>query len=587
MSEPARSASIRSPLRDAFEPLRPHLNRVFVFSLITGLLALAPSVYMLQVYGRVLNARSVETLVMLTLLIVGIYVFLETLDYVRQRMLHEVGRMVDIRTAPQVFEAIFEARLRHLPGGTLHPLSDWRTVRDFLPSSFVSSLLELPVTVVFLGILYWVNPLLGWVAIAGALLQIAIAWLTERSTQPPLAAAHREAAAAQQSSDHSLRHVEVVEAMGMQHAVYRRWVAHQQKFLQLQAIASTAGGGYQALSRHVQLVLTSGMLGLACWLLLQDDLRGGPGMMVVASIIGARALQPLVTMVAQWRAFVNARDAWVRLNQLLSGVTPRQPGMALPRPTGALTVEPLMAGAPALPGQPVVPILRGLQFDLKAGDLLAVIGPSSSGKSTLAKVLIGLWVPLQGKVRLDGVDVATWHKRDLGPHLGYLPQSVELFEGTVRDNIVRFGQPDPELLRRAIEQADLDPLLASLPSGIETEVGPDGTGLSGGQRQRVALARAFYGDPALVVLDEPNASLDEAGDAALLRALHQARQRHTTVVIITHRISILKAVDKVLILENGVQRAFGPRDEVLQSLRHPATNGQPTHKQIKRVETPT
>lgn len=568
MSRPAPlPGAVRSPLRDAFEPLRPQFKRIFAFSLIAGLLALAPSLYMLQVYSRVLDSRSLETLIMLSVLIVGVFVFMETLDYIRTRMLHELGREVDAKVAPRVFSTMFEARLRNLPGGTLQPQSDWRVIREFLPGNFMTSLLESPTSLVFIAILFWVNPVLGWVALTGATLQLVIAGLTERSTQSPLAAANREATAAQQFADNSLRNVEVVEAMGMLRALHARWLKRQGQFLYLQAVASAAAGGYQAASRNLQLMLTSGLLGLACWFLLQDELRGGPAMMVVASILGARAVQPFVTMVAQWRSVVNVRDSWARLNQLLASLPEREPGMTLPAPRGALTVEPLVAGAPAAPGQAGSPILKGIQFALHPGETLAVVGPSASGKTTLARLLVGLWTPMQGKVRLDGVDVAHWNKEDLGPHIGYLPQGVELFEGTVAENIARFGVIDRAQVEAAAAAVGLETLLAELPAGLDTEIGPEGATLSGGQRHRVALARAFYGDPAFVVLDEPNASLDEAGDLALLEALKRAKARGATIVVITHRTSILQTADKMLVLADGTQRAFGPRDEVLRALQ--------------------
>jgi ATP-binding cassette subfamily C exporter for protease/lipase len=382
-----------------------------------------------------------------------------------------------------------------------------------------------------------------------------VAWLTERSTQSPLTEANRNAHAANQYADSSLRNAEVIEAMGMLRDIHARWIARQREFLGLQAEASRAAGGFQALSKMIQLVLSSALLGLSAWLLLKNQLNGGPGMMIVASIIGGRVLTPLVQMVTQWRLVVTARDAWGRLAVLLSAMPQRDPSMPLPAPRGALVVEQLLAGSPALPGQPPQPILKGLQFALQPGEVLAVIGPSASGKTTLARVMLGLWPATAGKVRLDGADVHTWDKADLGPHLGYLPQGVELFEGTLAENIARFGEPDPARL------------VTSLPQGWDTPVGRDGAVLSGGQRQRVALARALYGDPALVVLDEPNSSLDEAGDTALNEALRALKARSATVVVMTHRSSVLGVCDKILLLVDGAQQAFGPRDEVLAAMK--------------------
>jgi ATP-binding cassette subfamily C exporter for protease/lipase len=453
-------------------------------------------------------------------------------------------------------------------------LSDLKLVREFLANPALMAVMEAPVALVALALIFAINPLLGWVTLAGAVLQVLIAWLTERSTQPPLAAANRTAQAAQQYADGSLRNAEVIEAMGMIRDIHARWIKRQREFLGLQAEASGAAGGFQAASKMIQQVLGSVLLGLSAYLLLHNQLGGGPAMMIVASIIGGRVLAPLVQMVTQWRGVVNARDAWARLNMLMTLMPGRETGMALPAPRGQLTVEQLVAGAPVPPGQAPVPILKGLQFVLQPGESLAVIGPSAAGKTTLARMLVGLWPAIGGKVRLDGADVHAWPKSELGPHLGYLPQGVELFEGTVAENICRFGPARAEQVEAAAQAVGLHEFILALPLGYDTAVGRDGAVLSGGQRQRVALARALYGDPALVVLDEPNSSLDEAGDAALSAALQGLKARGATVVVMTHRTSVLGAMDKVLLLVDGAQQAFGPRDEVMAALQKAQTQAQ-------------
>jgi ATP-binding cassette subfamily C exporter for protease/lipase len=550
-----------------FKPMWPALRRVFIFSLIAGLLVLAPSVYMLEVYDRVVNSRSHGTLLMLTLAVVMAYALMELLEWVRSEMLHHVGHEVDRVVSPRLFNLMFDAHLKRMPGGNLQPMNDWRTVRDFLHSPFVLALMETPVAVVFLVLVYMISPLLGWVTLASAVLQVGVAWLTERSTQPPLTAANRSAHGAQQYADASLRNAEVIEAMGMLRDIHARWISRQREFLGLQAEASQAAGGFQAISKMIQQVLSSALLGLSAWLLLKNQLNGGPAMMIVASIIGGRVLAPLVQMVAQWRSVVNARDAWSRLSALLSALPVKEPSMPLPAPRGQLTVESLMAGAPALPGQPINPILKGVQLALQPGEVLAVIGPSASGKTTLARMLLGLWPATAGKVRLDGADVHAWDKAELGPHVGYLPQGVELFEGTVAENIARFGELDTAKVRAAADSVGLHAFIEALPQGYDTPVGRDGAVLSGGQRQRVALARALYGEPAFVVLDEPNSSLDEAGDQALAAALRGLKARGATVVVMTHRTSVLGVSDKILLLIDGAQQAFGPRDEVLAAMK--------------------
>lgn len=568
----------------AFKPMLPSMRRAFIFSIAAGLLVLAPSVYMLEVYARVVDSRSHLTLWMLTLAVLMAYAVMEVLEWVRAEMLLEVGHEADRKVSPRLFDLIFDAHLRRQPGGTLQVMSDWKTVRDFLHSPFVSSAMETPVALVFLVLVYLINPLLGWVTLGGAVLQVFIAWLTERSTQPPLAAANRTSQAAQQYVDGSLRNAEVIEAMGMIRHIHARWIQRQREFLALQAQASAAAGGFQAASKMIQQVLGSALLGLSAWLLLQNQLSGGPAMMIVASIIGARVLAPLVQMVTQWRAVVNARDAWGRLSAVMMAVPAREPGMPLPEPRGLLAVEQLVAGAPVPPGQSPIPILKGLQFVLQPGESVAVIGPSAAGKTTLARMLVGLWPAISGKVRLDGADVYNWNKRELGPHLGYLPQGVELFEGTVAENICRFGDPQAESVEAAARAVGLHEFIMSLPQGYDTPVGRDGSVLSGGQRQRVALARALYGEPALVVLDEPNSSLDEAGDAALYAALQGLKARGATVVVMTHRSSVLAAMDKVLLLVDGAQQAFGPRDDVLAAMQKAQTQSQAQTQTQARVK---
>jgi len=557
-------SSLKKPseLHEAVMSLRPYWVRAAWFSLCSCLLILAPSGYMLEVYDRVVNSRSHLTLAMLTLLVLGAYVLMEILEWARSEVMHEAGLKLDTRLRNRVFTAIFEANLKRMPGGSLQPLNDLRTVRDFLSSPPLLALMEAPVSLIFLALVFAVSPVLGWAAVIGSLLQVFIGWLNEQNTQPPLVAANRSAMAAQQYADGSLRNAQVIESMGMLRDIHQRWMQRQREFLGLQATASERAGGYQALTKFLQTTMSSLLLGLGAWLLLRNELNGGSGMMIVASILGGRVLAPLVQIITQWRTVVNVRDAWQRLDSLLSAVPAKQRPMALPAPRGLLQVETLVAGAPG--GSAA--IIKNAAFSLSPGEVLAVVGPSASGKTTLARLLVGLWPAASGKVRLDGVDVFTWDKAELGPCLGYLPQGVELIDGTLAENIARFGDVEPAKVREAAKAVDLHDFIMSLPQGYDSPVGRDGARLSGGQRQRVALARALYGDPVLVVLDEPNSSLDEAGDAALASAILQLKARGTTFVVMTHRTSVLAVADKMLVLQDGVMQAFGPRDEVLAAL---------------------
>ena len=551
-----------SELRQALGELQPYFKRAAWLSVVASLLVLAPSAYMLEVYDRVVNSRSHMTLGMLTLLVLAVFVVMEVLDWARGQLMHEASVALDKKMSGRVFNAIFEANLKRLAGGTSQPMSDFRTVREFLNTPVLIACLEAPVSLVFLILIFAMSPVLGWSAVAAALVQTLIAWLNQRGTQPPLLAANRSAVAAQQYADGSLRNAQVIESMGMLRDIHRRWMEKQREFLNLQAQASETGGAFQAASKLVQNTTSSMLLGLGAWLMLRNELNGGPAMMIIASVLGGRVLAPLVQIVSQWQSVVNVRDAWGRLDQLLTGLPVRAPSMALPPPHGGLAVEGVVAVAPATQ----VPILKGVAFALQPGEVLAVVGPSASGKTTLARLLVGLWPASSGKVRLDGVDVYSWDKGELGPHVGYLPQGVELFDGTLAENIARFGTVDKAKVEAAARAVGLHEMIVALPKGYDSPVGREGAMLSGGARQRVGLARAIYDDPVFVVLDEPNSSLDEAGDAALASAIMQLKSRGTTFVIMTHRTSVLAVADKMLILHEGQNRAFGPKDEVLAAL---------------------
>ncbi|MDD2729234.1 type I secretion system permease/ATPase [Malikia sp.] len=568
-----------SELAEALLALKPYYWRAFGFALVASLLVLAPTLYMLEVYDRVVNSRSHVTLAMLTLLVVLAYVVMEVLEWVRSETLREAGVQFDRRMAPRVFQAIYESNLRRLGSPSIQPMNDFRTLRDFLHHPVLGALMESPVSLLFALILFAMSPVLGWSAVAGALVQVTLAWFNERGTQPPLLAANRAAIAAQQYADGSLRNAEVIESMGMLHNIHGRWMRKQREFLGLQAQASDRAGAFQAASKFIQTTMASLLLGVGAWLILGNQLPGGGGAMIVGSVLGGRMLAPLVQMVSQWRAVVNLRDAWSRLDQLLTQLPARPPAMSLPAPKGRLLVENLMAAAPGSHAA----ILKGVAFALQPGEVLAVVGPSAAGKTTLARLLVGLWPAASGKVRLDGADIFAWDKQELGPHLGYLPQGVELLEGTLAENIARFGEPSPAKVEAAARAVGLHEFILSLPQGYDSPVGRDGAMLSGGQRQRVALARAFYGDPVFVVLDEPNSSLDELGDAALAQAIAGLKLRGTTFVVMTHRTSVLGVADKLLVLRDGAQQAFGPRDEVLAALNQAAQQAQQPPQQTRQA----
>ena len=567
MSNSVKGRSPESELREGLEAQRPLLRRSFLFGLVASLLVLAPTVYMFEVYGRVVDSRNLTTLLMLTLFVLAALAVMEALEWARSETLRHAGDEFERMLMPRVYRAVFHMNLVRPGSASTQPLQDLRVIRDFLPSPAVAALPELPAALLFMIILYVVSPWLAFLALAGAVVQVGLAWGNEKRTQPPLAQANKLAIQGQQQADAMMRHADVVRAMGMRPALFGKWWDLQQAMLVAQAEASDRAGVFTSLTKFVQTALSSALLGVAAWLLLENALLGGGAMLIVGSVLGGRILAPLAQAIGQWRSVVNLRESWKRLDAMLQQVPEAESGMPLPVPHGILTVEGLVAAAP---GSSQVQILRGVQFGLQPGQVLAVVGPSASGKTTLARLLVGVWPPLAGKVRLDGADVFTWNKEELGPHVGYLPQGVELLDGSLAENIARFGTVNMDAVRVAAQAVGIHGWIESLPDGYNTLLGQEGARLSGGQRQRVGLARALYGQPAFVVLDEPNSSLDEAGEAALVQAVAQLSAQGTTFVLITHRTSVLRVCSHMLVLRDGVQQAFGPRDDVLAALNKAA-----------------
>jgi ATP-binding cassette subfamily C exporter for protease/lipase len=470
-----------------------------------------------------------------------------------------------------VFNAVFQVRLAGVPGIS-QSLNDLRTLRDFLSSPTILSVLDTPIAFLILLLIYWISPVLGIVSLSVAIIQLAVAYLTETGTHRPLVQANQGAVQAQQYVDNSLRNAEAIEAMGMLSAFRQQWKEKQRKLIALQALASDRAGLSSAAAKFLQITLGSALLGIGAWLTFNGEFLSG-GMMFVASILGGRAISPIVQVILQWKQVVAARDAYARLEDLLTKVPVKPEGMPLPPPKGTLTVEGVVAAAPGTQ----TPIIRGMNLVIPAGTTVAVIGPSASGKSSLARLMVGVWPTSSGKVRLDGADIHAWNKAELGPHIGYLPQDVELFEGSLADNIARFGEVDRAKVEAAARAVGLHELIMALPNGYGAEIGDEGCFLSGGQRQRVALARAIYGNPRFIVLDEPNSSLDEAGEQALVRTLLSLKSQGTTIVVVTHRPSILQAADRILLVVDGSAKTYGLRDDVLAALQKQASPPAPVN----------
>jgi PrtD family type I secretion system ABC transporter len=534
-----------------------------IFSFAINLLMLVVPIYMLQVYDRVLASRSLDTLLMLTLLAVGLLGASALLELVRSRIMVRVGAALDDRLNGAVFSAVHVARVRGAKTQDAQPLRDLETLRTFLTGNAMFAFFDAPWTPMFIGLVFVFHPLLGAIALAGGAVLFVLALLTEMVTARPLGLAGRESMAAQAYAAAGLRNADAIAAMGMLPALRRRWLALHERGIAFQAVASDRAGTVSAVVKFVRPVLQVALLGCGAALAVQQVIS--PGVMIAASIVMGRALAPVELAIGGWRGFVAARGARRRLRDLLASVPNTGARMPLPRPVGWLEADGLYVAAP----NGHTPILHNVSFVLPAGTVLGVIGPSAAGKTTLARALVGIWPPRAGHVRLDGADVADWDDEALGPYVGYLPQDVELFDGTVAENIARLGEPVSEEVIAAARRAGVHEAVLALPDGYDTRIGDDGAVLSGGQRQRIGLARALYGDPALVVLDEPNANLDTAGDEALRRAIDDLKAAGRTVVIVTHRPGVVAAADRLLVLKDGRVDLYGPRAEVMARLTRP------------------
>lgn len=535
-----------------------------VFSFFINALMLVPAIYMLQVYDRVLASRNETTLLMLTLLILALYALMAGLEWLRARLLVQAGLKLDASLNQRVLESAFKLNLKQPGANAGQALSDFTNVRQFLTGNGLFAFFDAPWTPIFIVVIFLMHPLLGLVSLAGGILLLVLTYITEKATQQPLGAANGAGIAANQFVSNSFRNAEVIEAMGMFPALRKRWYALHCKMLGLQTLASDRAGIISACTKFSRVSVQSLILGAGALLVIEGSIT--PGTMIAASILMGRALAPVELAIGTWKQLVGARSSYARLTKLLGDFPHVDKGMSLPAPKGELRVENLIAGAPGSNA----PIVRGVSLAIPQGKVVGVVGPSGSGKSTLARVVVGVWPALSGKVRLDGADVYSWSKDELGPWVGYLPQDVELFDGTVAENIGRFGDLDAQAVVQAAQRAGVHDMILRLPQGYDTPIGVGGSVLSGGQRQRVGLARAMYGQPSLVVLDEPNSNLDDVGEAALVSALNQLKAEGKTVIVITHRTSVLSAVDLLLVMRDGTAQAFGPRNEVLAALNQAA-----------------
>jgi len=544
-------------VRDVVGRLQRYFIYAGLFSLAINSLLLVPAIYMLQVFDRVLSGRSQETLVMLSAGALIALAMMAALDMLRARLLAACGLALDRWLGPSVLQGLLDQTARLGAADHLNGLRDVATLRGFLVGAGVIALFDAPWLPLFLALIYLFHPVLGALALAGAVLMLSLAVLNERFTRTPIERVQAEGRRTGRFVDAAARNSETLSALGMQDAVTHRWAALNESALREQREASRLGATFGGLTKFTRQAIQMTMLGTGAYLVISEHLSSG--VMIATTIILGRALAPVEMLVAGWRNLVDVRSALARLTQLFAAAPPRAAPTELPAPKGALAVERVTYAFPRAER----PVIRGASFALQPGDSLGVIGPTAAGKSTLAKLLVGVRRPAQGAVRLDGADVATWDRGQVGRHVGYVPQVVELFGGSIAENIARLGEADSAGVVRAAQRAHAHEMILRLPRGYDTETGEGGEALSPGQRQRIALARALYGDPCLVVLDEPNANLDSEGDEALLLAMRDLKQAGVTVIVIAHRPSLLGGVDKLLVLKEGVVELFGARAEIM------------------------
>lgn len=549
-----------SELKKSLLSAKKSFIMVGLFSMFINILMLVPPLYMLQLYDRVLGSRSQDTLIMLTLIVVVLFITMGLLEVVRSRVLVRVGNKLDSMLSQRIFDSLFELE-RKAPGrSSSMPLNDLTQVRQFMTGNGLFAFFDAPWMPIYIIVLFIFHPAFGFFAIFAAIVLVGITIANEYSTKDKLAEANNLSRASTIYVDSNIRNAEVVNAMGMRNNISKVWADKYYGFLNAQNIASDSAGVWSNLSKSLRVMFQSLILGLGAYLAINMEVT--PGMMIAASIIMGRALAPLDLIIGSWKGFSSARSSYERIEGLLNDFPKDKEYMQLPAPKGEITLENVVV----IPPSGTIPSLKGISMKIEKGDVVGIIGPSAAGKSSLARVMLGLWPLSNGVARIDKADISQWDREDLGKYVGYLPQDIELFEGTVSQNIARFGEVEPEKVVEAASKAGVHEMILKLNEGYDTKIGPGGASLSGGQRQRIGLARALYNNPVFIVLDEPNSNLDDVGEAALVEAIKTLRAGGTTVVIITHRTNVLQATNKLALINNGVLELYGNTNDVLNAI---------------------
>lgn len=531
-----------------------------VLGLTANLLLFTSPLYMMQVYDRVLTSRSEATLLALSAIVVFLLAMLGAFEFLRSRILVRMGLRLNEELSARLFDAAMRAEMRSPRSGANQSLRDADLIREFVSGPALVILFDAPMAPLFVALAWLLHPWLGMAALGGAVVLFTLAVASEVSTRKLVADGNQKAMLTMAEAGFSLQNAEAVRALGMQAAVRQRWLSGREAMLAAQTKASDRAGTILSASKFARYLLQSAILGLGAWLAIHREIS--PGMMIAASILMGRALAPVEQAVGNWKSFLSARAAYSRLSKLLNDDVPESCLPGIPEPKGHLTVDRVTVQPPRASR----PTLRDITFEVKGGECVAVVGPSASGKSTLVRAVTGLWPVASGSLRMDGYTLDQWQPDVFGRHLGYVPQDIDLFPGTIADNIARLGEVDMEAVIEAATAAGLHEIIQRFPDGYGTKVGPGGLSLSGGQRQRIALARALYGQPPLLVLDEPNSNLDAAGEQALMAAIRQAKDLGQAIVLTTHKPSLLQVADSILVLADGAVQTYGPKEQVLPFL---------------------
>lgn len=571
-TDSAATGDKRQILKESLAACRNGFIAIAGFSFFINILILTLPLYTMQVFARVLMSRSTDTLILLTIIAAIALLVMAGLNTVRTSLMIRLSNWLDKRLGSVLLLASVNASLRYEKDPNIQGLRDLASLRNFLTGPGIFPILDAPWTPIFIIVIFILHPLLGWFSLIGAITLFALAIVNETMTRKLLQKAGGASMKAMIQAEAAARNAGAIEAMGMMPNIIRRWNGKNEESLALQVDVSSRSGALTAFSKFVRMFLQVGIMGIGAWLVIKGEFL--PGSMIAASILMGRALAPVELAIGTWKNIIGARGSYGRIKELLARNPPRGGAITLPRPDGRLTLENVTFRYPGVKE----PAVRGVKFSLEPGEALGLIGPSAAGKTTLAQLLVGILEPVIGSVRLDAADLAKWEADDRGQHIGYLPQDVELFSGKVRENIARMADGESEPVIKAARLAGAHEMVLGLAEGYETEIGHDGAVLSGGQRQRLALARALYGDPRLVVLDEPNASLDQSGETALLKAIETLKKKGVTLIIIAHRPNVLQHVDKILVLRNGAVQAFGPRDKIIARMSADAPLQKPRQK---------